>query len=300
MDDRQAGGDDRPDPFEAERPRLLGLAYRLVGGRSDAEDVVQEAWLRWAAADTTAIVNPGAWLTTVTTRLALDRIRQVERRRETYVGPWLPEPISTDRTPEQHSELAESLTLGFLVVLDSLAPVERAVLLLADVFAEPYAVIAGAVGKSEGACRQIATRARRKVRVAVAARGGRQTGTEPAPAALLAELMSAILAGDEAAVIKLVDPDVVLITDGGASRHAARRPVMGSFRVNRFLANVAKRLGVVPVRVSVVNASPALVLDDPAGKLVLTGELRAGVVSRLYVQMNPEKGADLDRPVELY
>src|SRR3984957_17232196 len=141
--------------FEGQRPRLLGLAYRLVGGRADAEDVVQEAWIRWKAADRAAIANPGGWLTTVTTRLALDRLRQVKRRREAYVGPWLPEPISTARTPEEHSDLAESLTLGFLVVLDKLSPVERAVLLLIDVFGEPYSVIASSVGKSEVACRQI-------------------------------------------------------------------------------------------------------------------------------------------------
>jgi RNA polymerase sigma factor (sigma-70 family) len=152
--------------FETERPRLLGLAYRLLGARADADDVVQDAWLRWHSADRGQIANPAGWLTTVTTRLALDRLRQLARRRQAYVGPWLPEPISTEHTPEEHTELAESLTLGFLVVLERLAPVERAVLLLADVFGEPYSVISAAVGKSDSACRQTASRARRKVRAA--------------------------------------------------------------------------------------------------------------------------------------
>ncbi len=233
--------------FEAERPRLLGVAYRLVGGRADAEDVVQEAWLRWSAVDRDRIVSPPGWLTTVTTRLALDRLRQVERRREGYVGPWLPDPVSTERSPEEHTELAESLTLGFLVLLDALTPVERAVLLLADVFREPFSVIGSAVGKSEANCRQIAVRARHKVRRLRdagsseeplgglregLARGGSSTAVEPATAELLGELMGALISGDEARVVRLLDPDVVLVTDGGAHRHAARRPIVGSYRVD--------------------------------------------------------------------
>jgi RNA polymerase sigma-70 factor (ECF subfamily) len=301
------------DPFESQRPRLLGLAYRLLGGRADAEDVVQEAWLRWSAAGRDGIANPPGWLTTVTTRLALDRLRQVARRREAYVGPWLPDPISTEPTPEEHTELAESLTLGFLVVLDQLAPVERAVLLLADVFGEPYSVIAPAVGKTEGACRQIATRARRKVR------DGRQAGAggvgagvgvlpldalttpavEPATAELLGELMLALGAGDEARVVQLLDPDVVLVTDGGPNRHAARRPVLGAYRVGRLLSNLARRLGVVPARFAIFNASPALVLDAPDGPIVTWGESRGGLVTRLWVQLNPDKVTDLNRPLDL-
>lgn len=291
------------DLVEAERPRLLGLAYRLVGGRTDAEDVVQDAWLRWSTADQEAILNPPAWLTTVTTRLALDRIREVERRRETYVGPWLPDPISTERSPEEHSELAESLTLGFLVVLDELSPVERAVLLLADVFAEPFSIIATSVGKSEVACRQIATRARRKVRAGAAGRGGSEAGTSgttPATAQLLSELMTAIMTGDEALVIKLVDPDIVLITDGGPERHAARRPVVGVFRVHRFLANVAKRVLPIAARVSTVNSVPAIVIEEADGGMIMSAEVRDGRVTRLFVQMNPAKVADLDRPIDLY
>ena len=279
--------------FHSERPRLLGLAYRLLGGRSDAEDVLQEAWLRWSSADQEQIANPAGWLTTVVTRLAIDRVRQVERRREAYVGPWLPEPISTEHTPEEHSELAESLTLGFLVVLDSLAPVERAVLLLADVFSEPYTVISAAVGKSEAACRQIASRARRKVRARPAPAPGREA------AGLVGELLAALAAGDEARVVRLLDPDVVLVTDGGPHRHAARRPVVGSYRVGRFLGNLARRLGPEPVRIATVNAEPAFVIDDPGGSVVVSGEAREGALVRLWVRLNPDKVASLNQPLDL-
>ena len=151
------------EDFAAERPRLLGLAYRILSSYGDAEDVVQEAWIRWQGVDHDSIESPAAYLTTVVTRLALDRTRTIARRREEYLGPWLPEPIAIERGPEEHSEMAESLTLGFLMLLDRLNPTERAVWLLADVFATPYALISEATGKSEPACRQIATRARRRL-----------------------------------------------------------------------------------------------------------------------------------------
>ncbi len=149
------------DVFEAERPRLLGLAYRILGSAVDAEDVVQEAWVRWQAAHD--VERPAAWLTTVVSRLALDSWRAQQRKREDYVGPWLPEPVATEPDPADRAEMADSLTFGFLVLLDELSAVERVVFLLADVFGEPFADIAATVGKSEAACRQIASRARRKL-----------------------------------------------------------------------------------------------------------------------------------------
>ena len=151
------------DLFERERRHLVGLAYRMLGTVADAEDVVQEAWLRWQAVPEGSIDRPAAWLNTVTTRLALDHLRAARRRRESYVGPWLPEPVVTDVGPAETAELAESLRLGFLAVLDELKPVERAVFLLADVFDVPFTEIAATVDKSEAACRQIAHRARGKV-----------------------------------------------------------------------------------------------------------------------------------------
>ena len=221
---------------------------------ADAEDVVQEAWLRWSAADRDAIVNPPAWLTTVTTRLALDRIREVERRRETYVGPWLPDPISTERSPEEHTELAESLTLGFLVVLDELSPVERAVLLLADVFGEPFSVIAPRWEKARRrAARSPPGPGARSAAVGedpvpgvsgVDGAGGVRAGA--GPRRCWPRLMIAFTSGDEARVVQLLDPDVVLVTDAGPNRHAARRPVLGVYRVGRLLTNLARRIGVLP------------------------------------------------------
>ena len=150
--------------FERERPRLVGLAYRMLGTVADAEDVVQDAWFRWQAVPPGGVDRPAAWLTTVTARIALDHLRTARRRRESYVGPWLPEPLVAEAGPAEVAEVAESLRFGFLTVLDELGPVERAVFLLADVFAVPFAEIAVTVGRSEAACRQIASRARRRVR----------------------------------------------------------------------------------------------------------------------------------------
>ena len=184
------------DTFEGERPRLTGLAYRITCSLADAEDVVQEAWIRWAARDPATVDNPAGWLTTVTSRLALDRLRAQRRRREVYVGPWLPDPVATTPDAEETAELAESLTVGFLVLLDSLGPYERVALLLGDVFGEPYPAIAEILGKTEPACRQLVSRARRKLHAARPA-----TGTPPpapASAEMLQQLMYSVLAGDEA------------------------------------------------------------------------------------------------------
>ena len=212
---------DRPgrlELFERERPRLTGLAYRITASLADAEDVVQETWLRWSAVNQESIVNPAGWLTTVASRIALDRLRAQRRRRESYVGPWLPDPVTTDPSPEESAELSESLTVGFLVILDRLGPAERVAFLLGDVFGEPYPVIAQSLGKSEDACRQLLSRARRKVREARATtRGDIPTA---APVQLLGELVAAVLAGEEERALSLLDPDVVLVSDAGADRRA--------------------------------------------------------------------------------
>ena len=283
----------KPDAFTDERPALLGLAYRMLGSLSDAEDVVQEAWVRWSAADRSDIANPAAWLTTVTTRLALDRTRTLKRRRESYVGAWLPEPVAVSAGPEERTELAESLTLGFLVLLDTLNPTERAVFLLADVFATPFADIAAAVGKSEEACRQIASRARRKVHLKA-----------PPPLAsgdrsLLERLVVAITAGDVAQTIALLDPDVVLVSDGGPNRRAARRPVTGAYRVSRLMINLTKRIGANPVSTLMVNNRPSLVINHPDGRIILQTDERDGRISAIRVLMNPEKLAGIDGPTAM-
>lgn len=290
MSDAEAGSDPGVRLFEAERPRLLGLAYRMTGMRADAEDIVQDAWLRWSGADRTAIVNPAAWLTTVTTRLALDRVRALDRRRETYVGPWLPEPVAVERTPEETVELGESLTLGFLIVLDQLAPAERAVFLLADVFGEPFGAIAEAVGKSEVACRQIASRARRKVRDA-------REPLAPADDATLGELVLAVTSGDANQLMALLAPDVVVLSDGGPDRHAARRPVTTPYRAARLMMNLIKRIADYPTIITELNGETALVVTEhPDGPIVVQFGVRNGKIARVWAMLNPAKLASMDEP----
>ena len=281
------------DAFEVQRPRLIGLAYRMLGSMADAEDVVSEAWIRFDAADVDTIDRPAAWLTTVTSRLAIDRIRAQQRRREDYVGPWLPEPVPTSTTddPAERLALSESLTLGFLVVLDRLAPTERAVFLLADVFGEPYADIAAAVGKSDEACRQIASRARRKVREE---RNARTSADEE----LVTDLVTAIGMGDVQGLISLLADDVVLVSDGGPDRHAARRPVIGTDRVSRLLINLGQRIPPdAQMGIESVNAAPALVIHTDAGAIVVTADRDgAGQVAAIRMMLNPDKLGAMDHP----
>jgi RNA polymerase sigma-70 factor (ECF subfamily) len=279
--------------FEAERPRLLGLAYRLLGSLVDAEDVVQEAWIRWDAGDTDAIERPAAWLTTVTTRLALDRIRSAEHRRAAYVGPWLPEPVAVEATPEDAAELAESLTFGFLVLLDQLTGIERAVLLLADVFRQPFREIAETVDRSEAACRQIASRARRRLQDAQVERRG-------ADSALLEQLLDALGRGDAPALLELLHPDVVLVSDGGANRHAGRRPVLGPERVGRVMLNLTKRLQPgTRVDLRQINLRPAVVITTFDESIVIQVDQRDGRAETIRVVVNPDKTTHVGEAVLL-
>jgi RNA polymerase sigma-70 factor (ECF subfamily) len=285
------------DVFERQRPRLVGLAYRMLGTVADAEDVVQDVWLRWRTVRPGEIGRPEAWLTTVTTRVALDHLRVARRNREAYVGPWLPEPLVTQAGPAEAAELAESLRFGFLTVLDQLRPVERAVFLLADVFAVPYADIAMTVGKSEAACRQIASRARKRVRTAqsragepVPDRGGHRTDTG-SNRAVVDALLTAVAVGDVDLTLRYVAPDVVCISDGGASRRAARRPVVGADRVVRFLVNLTRRqAGHLSARPATVNGDVGSVVSlDGRIDLVTAFELEADRVVTIRMVRNPDK-----------
>lgn len=268
--------------FEAARPSLLGVAYRMTGSLADAEDLVQETWLRWRGADRAAVANPAAWLTTAVTRLAIDSVRR--RRRTPYVGPWLAEPIVAAPGPEEQAELAETLALGFLTVLERLAPVERAVFILADVFSVPFADIAAVVDKTPAACRQIASRARRRVQQD---RPGRASSDRQAVDGLLVALAS----GDVAAVVSRLAPDVVCLTDGGPLRRAARRPVVGPARVARFVVNLARRFG------DEMTAEPATVNGEPGVVLRLNGQIDSvasfavadGLVAAIHLVRNPDK-----------
>jgi RNA polymerase sigma-70 factor (ECF subfamily) len=283
------------DPFTEERPRLVGLAYRILGSLADAEDVVSEVWFRWERADRSSVERPAAWLTTVTTRAALDHLRARRRRAVAYPGPWLPEPLVGAPGPEEAAELADSLTLGFLILLDELGPVERAVFVLADVFAVPYDEIAAMVGRSPVACRQIASRSRRRVRDAHLPRGS------AADRRLVDELLVAVAAGDVQGVLDRMSPDVVCTSDGGPNRRAARRPVVTAPRVARLLVNLSRRYRgrteVTPV--SVNGDAGYIVRVDGLVDQVLSCSVADGRVVAVRIMRNPEKLRRIGSPVRL-
>jgi len=295
--------------FAAQRPRLIGLAYRLLGSVVDAEDVVQEAWVRWNGVDHDELVSPGAWLTTVVSRLGIDRLRARQRDQTSYVGPWLPEPlisggISRDDDPAAAAELSDSLTTAFLVLLERLSPNERLVLLLADVFQQPFAAVAEVIGKSEEATRQLAVRARRKVRTTEEAAARRPPGRAE-QLAIAQDFVTAVVSGDERRVRDLLTSDSVLTSDGGANRHAARRPVVGPQRIARFLINLARRFGAITdhsvnVEPTWINGAPGLIVAiDGNPYWVAALDVRDGKVDRFFVMVNPDKLASLDHRIDL-
>jgi len=296
--------DDAPeapaDLFERERPRLLGLAYRMLGTVADAEDVVQDTWFRWQALRPGEAIRPEAWLTTVTTRIALDHLRTARRRREAYVGPWLPEPLVAEVGPAEAAELADSLRLGFLTVLDQLRPVERAVFLLSDVFAVPFVDIAATIGKSEAACRQIASRARRRVRPAEGdGRPGRPSRCDPgADRAVVDALMTAVALGDVDLALRYLAPEVVCVSDGGAATRAARRPVVGADRVARLLVNLTRRFaGRLTARPVSVNGDVGAVVSlDRTVDMVTAFEVEGDRVVTIRMVRNPDKLTHVEAP----
>jgi len=226
------------DIFEAHRPRLRGIAYRMLGSRAEADDMVQEAWLRWrrAAGD---IRSPEAWLVTATTRLCIDRLRQLRAERLTYVGPWLPEPLAIDTAPpaDHSSELASDLSVAFLAVLERLAPEERAAFLLHEMFESGYDEIAQILGKNEAACRQLVSRARKRVREDKP----RVHVAPEARANLLKKLVQAVETQDSGVLLSLLAQDATWTSDGGGKTKAAKKVVEGAEHVARFATGVFKR-----------------------------------------------------------
>jgi RNA polymerase sigma-70 factor (ECF subfamily) len=283
------------DEFEEHRRHLFGVAYRMLGSVSEAEDVVQDTWLRWRQAPAADVRSPRSYLTTVATRLAIDRLRSAQRRREEYVGPWLPEPLVTDDDPAATAELADSLSMAFLLVLERLNPVERAVLLLHDVFGYDYEEVADIVERTPANCRQIGSRAR-----------GHLTGERPVrprphqddEQRLAFAFAAAAGSGDLATLEGLLAEDVVLWSDGGPARRAARRPVVGRDRVARFVANLSHRL---PYELTFeylhLNGEPAVIVRTPAGPfLTMSVELGDGVISAIHTVINPDKLRHLAAP----
>lgn len=272
--------------FLAVRPRLFGIAYRMLGSAAEAEDVVQDAWLRWQGADRAGVAEPAAFLTTVTTRLAVNVARSARVRREAYVGPWLPEPVDTGSDPSLGAERAEALDLAVLLLLEKLNPVERAAYVLREAFDYPHREIAAVLGTSEANARQLASRARRRL---AAERG------EPVGPAEHRRLLDAFLAaardGDVAALEELLAADVVSYSDGGGVRGASRVPVRGRTKVARFLAAFAPRFWPgAEVRRVEANGAPAVLVSaggSPVALLCL--DASAGGIDRLLWVMSPAK-----------
>jgi RNA polymerase sigma-70 factor (TIGR02957 family) len=297
---RPPAPDPRLEAFDRHRRLLFSVAYQMLGSVADAEDVVQDAWLRWSAADRADVADPRAYLVQVTTRLALDRLGSARARRETYVGPWLPEPLLTEQAPDpgEAAELGEQVSLALLVVLETLSPLERAVFVLREVFGTPAAEVAAVLDRSEAAVRQLAHRAREHVE----ARRPRFDADRRAQREVTERFFAAVAGGDVDALMAVLSPGVVLLTDGGGQVQAARRPIAGPDKVARFLTGVAaKGLARFPelrMVVTDVNGTPAIAGwsgADPFGVVSLT--VADGRVEQVLVVMNPEKLTGLGPPV---
>jgi RNA polymerase sigma-70 factor (ECF subfamily) len=296
-DTSQTAPDDRPglatEVFLAHRNLLFTVAYEMLGSAVDAEDVLQETWLRWAGVDLGTVREQRAYLVRITTRQALARLRSLGRRRESYVGSWLPEPLLTTPDVAEDVELADSVSLAMMLVLETLAPTERAVFVLRDVFGLGYEEIAEAVGKNPPAVRQIAHRARAHV----AARRPRGTPSAAETRDVLAAFQRAIETGDLRSLLDVLAPDVVLLGDGGGVKQAVPRPVVGADKVARLLvAGLATITAAVSLRPAQVNGHPALILRfDGEIDTVVAVRLDDGVVTGLYAVRNPEKLSHLER-----
>lgn len=287
------------DAFIAHRSLLFTVAYEVLGSAADAEDVVQETWLRWDGLGEdarAAVLNPRAYLVRAVTRQALNRLRTLSRRREDYVGEWLPEPLLTTPDIADDVALADSVSMAMLTVLETLTPTERAVFVLREVFDVPFDEIAQAVDKSAAAVRQIAHRSREHV----AARRPRVDVDHREQRQVMDRFIAAISTGDIQSLLDVLAPDVVLVTDGGGLKQAALRPIFGADRVLRWLAGVTSRGDEVVGESIWVNGAPAIRFDVE-GELdnVVTAEVVDGKVTRLFVVRNPHKLERMEEPTTL-
>ena len=280
------------DTFQTHRPRLFALAYRLLGSRSDAEDVVQDAWLRWQGADIASIRDPEGWLVTATTRLGLDRLRARRNARIDYVGPWLPEPLEIALDPDplhdpaQRHARADEVSMAFLALLEQLGPDERAAFLLKDVFDYDYPDIATLLDHSPATCRQLVHRARQRLqagkpRFAVSAGQHRD---------LLTRFMDASQRGDQAAILSLLHANAEMVSDGGGRVTAAIRPLLGAERIAQLYWAIARRNGAHPARIGYVNGEPAILRfqGDQLHSVTLVS-IDGDRIARVLSVLNPEK-----------
>ncbi len=289
------------ESFEPYRRRLLGLAYRMLGSMADAEDAVQETYLRWHATDRERVLDPKAFLMTTTARICLDMLTSARARREEYVGPWLPEPVvdTAALSPDSRTELAEDLSIALLLTLDRLSPLERAAFLLHDVFDFSFSEVATALNRGEAACRQLAARARAHVRAA-RPRGGspptRSDEIDAKHAQLLSAFAAATQAGDLNRLTQMLASDVHVVTDGGGKVRAALKAIDGRDRVAQFLVEVTRkrpdawwREDFKP-RFAIINGLPGVIVDAPEGPVQTTAfEIEDGVIRAFYVVRNPDK-----------
>jgi RNA polymerase sigma-70 factor, ECF subfamily len=284
--------------FEPHRRRLLGLAYRMLGSMAEAEDAVQEAYLRWHDVDREHITEPRAFLITTTTRICLDVLKSARVRREEYVGPWLPDPVTDTAAlaPDTQTEMAEDLSVALLLALDRLSPLERAAFLLHDVFDYSFGQVADTLGRNEAACRQLASRARTRVREArpagaVPARA-RSSSMDAKHAELLSAFITASQSGDVATLTRLLASDARIVTDGGGKVTAALNVIEGAERAAAFLAGVVRKgwTDDMTVRFDTINGLPGLIVSGSNG-LVQTNafEIEGDVVKTIYVVRNPDK-----------
>jgi RNA polymerase sigma-70 factor (ECF subfamily) len=278
------------ESFEAHRSALTGLAYRMLGSRAEAEDVVQDAYLRWHTVDPATIEQPRRYLGTVVTRLCLDRMKSAKARHEIYVGQWLPEPLVDEVfDPDPADHLAHDLSVALMLVLERLSPLERAAFLLHDVFGLDFAGVAAAVGRGETACRQLAARAR----------GHIEAGRPRFPASkeeghrLAAAFREAAESGDAQALARLLAEDAVLYTDGGGKRAAAFNPIHGADKILRFIGGVSRKnlaLQTMQVRAATVNGLAGFVMREADGSIsTMAFECCGGRIAAIYVVRNPEK-----------
>jgi RNA polymerase sigma-70 factor, ECF subfamily len=277
-------------PFESLRGRLFGLAYRMLGSRAEAEDVVQDTYVRWHQADRNAIENPEAWLVTTTTRRAIDRIRALKTEREAYAGPWLPEPLINQRppSPDRDVELASDLSIAFLVLLERLAPEERAAFLLHDVFECDYRVIAKTLDKTEAACRQIVHRARQRVMQD----RKRFEAPETARVTLLKKFTAALEARDEQGLLALFAPDATWTADGGGRVPASPYPIVGADRIVKLVLGLMRRFYGDGTSIELVGVNGETGLSFTIGgelKSVLSIAAGGARIQDVWVVVNPDK-----------
>jgi RNA polymerase sigma-70 factor (TIGR02957 family) len=282
------------DPFVTHRGLLFTVAYEMLGSAVDTEDVLQETWLRWADVDQAEVGDPRAYLVRIVTRQALNRLRTVSRRREEYVGEWLPEPLLTSSDLAEDVEFAENVSIAMLTVLETLGPAERVVFVLHEVFETPYDEIADVVGKTPAAVRQIGHRAREHV----AARRPRMPVDRAQQEATVKRFMAAISSGDMEGLLEILAPNVVLIADGGGLVTAARKPIAGIERVAAFLERVLELpdLGVTTIW---LNGMPGARFDVDGGVTAVSLMVEDGQITRIYAIRNPHKLGGLGSVAEL-